>query len=472
MSLERWSSALASRSGSAPWLRPAALYVLALVVTVGLVARGHVFLVGLFVLCALVVAVAYRFPLLTIAALVAFGALPLMFLMTSWQGISTASVGHVPIEDVPLLPMAGAVAVRAVVLAAGKRRAALPRLLPLVVALAVVLAGLMVGEVARNFPIYRLSAVREFTVCYLGLVTVPYIALFLRPRRDIARVFKALALVGVGVPLVLLPLVGQLKGWGIGPQTRFYPSVVHMGILYGLIAAYLLQGRERPWRLALGALAVPAVFLIIADSHRSVWLAAGVSLVALTVTGRLRLDRFWKWGFVAVLVVAVAASALIALGKDPVGYVASRGVAFTDPNADATTSWRLSVWRSAIEQGRQHPVLGEGFGSYFDFQLAGGRDVTVQPHNFYVETFLKLGLVGLAAYVGLAAAVLATLIGARRRARRSGDPRLEPVVVMGLVAACASLAYSLVYSFEVYSMLFVGLGLAAALRSSDSTAVP
>jgi hypothetical protein len=35
-------------------------------------------------------------------------------------------------------------------------------------------------------------------------------------------------------------------------------------------------------------------------------------------------------------------------------------------------------------------------------------------------------------------------------------------------AACASLAFGLVYSCEVYSMLFVGLGLAAALRSIDS----
>lgn len=436
-----------------------------------LISGGHLDWLALFVAAALGVAVAYRFPVLMIAALVVFGILPLMFLTTPWaEVVGYASFYHVTIEYLPLLPIAGAVALRVSVLAADRRRAALPRFLPLAIVLASVLAGVMTMAVAMGFNAHPLSAIREFTVSYLGLVTVPYIALFLRSRRNIVRVFKSVALVGVGVPFVLLPLVGHLKGWGIGPLARFYPSPVHMGIVYGLIAAYLLQARERSWRLALGVVAVPAVLLIIVDSHRSVWLAAGVSLIVLAATGTIRLERFWKWGVVVVLVLVLSATALAALGKDPIGYVALRGAAFTHPNADVTASWRLSLWRSALKQGQEHPVFGEGFGSYFDFQLAGGV-VTVEPHNFYVQTYLKLGLVGLLTYVGAAAALLATLIAAWRRARRSGDVKLEPVMLMGLVAACASLTYGIAYSFDVYSMVFVGLGLAAALRSADSNAV-
>ncbi|MFA4966579.1 MAG: O-antigen ligase family protein, partial [Thermoleophilia bacterium] len=328
---------------------------------------------------------------------------------------------------------------------------------------------LMIGGVATGLAVRPLSALREFTVSYLGLVIVPYVALFVRSRRDISRVFIGVALVGVGAPLVLLPLVGELKGWGIGPETRFYPSTVHMGIVYGLLCLYLLWARGRAWRLVFAVVLIPSVFLIVVDSHRSVWLAISVSLVVLTVTGRIRLERFWKWGFVVVLVAVLAGTALAALGRDPIGYVASRSVAFSDPNADATSAWRLALWEGAIRQGRQHLVLGEGFGSYYGFRTSLGT-ITVSPHSLYVQTFLKVGLSGLLTYVALTAVVIAALASAWRRARRPGDRQMEPVLLMGLAAAWASVAYSLVYSFEVYSMLFVGIGLAAALRAADRSA--
>lgn len=445
-------------------------YLVGLGLLVGLIAGGHLEWLAVLLAGGFAVALAYRFPVLSIGALVAFGILPLMFLTTPWQAISTASFGHVPIESLSLLPMAGAVALRVTVLAATRRRVALPRYVPLVIALASVLVAVMVVGVAAGFTVRPLSAIREFTVSYLGLVIVPYVALFLHSRRDIVRVFKGVAVVGVCVPFLLLPLVGQLKGWGIGPQARFYAAPVHMGILLGLITIYVLQARELAWRHVFGIVLLPCVVLIMVDSHRSVWLAAGVSVIVLIASGRIRLERFWKWGIVAVLVIVLTGTALAAMGKDPVGYVASRGAAFRDPSADVTSSWRLAVWRSALEQGRQHPVLGEGFGAYFDFRLANGGRVTVEPHSLYVQLFLKLGLFGLVAYLGAAAALLAALAGAWTRTRRSGDANLEPIILMGLLAGCASLAFGLVYNLEVFAMLFVGLGLAAALRSTDSSA--
>lgn len=466
----RWRGPLVKRLGI-----PVA-YLSGLAALTALIAGGYLDVIALVVAGSLAVAIAYRFPVLTIAALVALGILlptfrAVMLQMTQWQGLGNGSFIHVLIEDLVLLPMAGAVAVRIVVLVVDQRRTALPRFLALAIALGSLLAMLFVLGVATGFTVRPLSALREFTVSYLGLVIVPYIALFLRSRRDITRVFKGVALVGVGVPLVMLPLVGQLKGWGIGPQARFYSADVHMGILYGLVAVYLLQARERAGRLVFAVVLPLSAFLIIADGHRSVWLAAGVSLVVLTLTGRIRLERFWKWGFIAALVLALAGTALMALGKDPLGYVASRSVAFSDPSADGNASWRLAIWQSAIQQGRSHLVLGEGFGSYYEFQTSFGT-ITTSPHNLYVQTFLKLGLFGLLTYMALAAVVAATLASAWRRVRRSGDSQMEPVLLMSVVAVCASLAFSLVYGFEAYSIIFVGLGLAAALRATDRIAAP
>jgi hypothetical protein len=432
------------------------------------IAAGHLDWLALFIVGALAVAAAYRCPVLSIAAVVLLSALSFVFLMTPWLGVSTASVFNVPIQALPLLPLACAVLLRAAVLAVGSERAPLPRFLPLAITFAGVLAALMLVAVVRGYVTYSLSALREFTVGYLGLIIVPYVALFLRSSRDIMRVFKAVALVGVVVPFALLPIVGQLKGWDIGPQSRYYPSVTHMGIMYSLVAAYLLQARHRSWRHLLAVVTVPAAVLIVVDSHRSAWLGVAVSLIVLIAARRIRLERVWKWGAIAILVVVFCGVALAMSGKDPVGFVASRAAAFIDPAADVTASWRLSIWRSAVEQSRQHLVLGQGFGSYFDFQLTGGRVVTVEPHNFYVQVFLKLGIAGLLAYLGAAAALLATLTSAWRRMRAANDLTLEPVVLMGVVAACASLAYGLVYAFDAYSLLFVGLALAAVLSNFRS----
>lgn len=447
---------------------PLAFLGVAAAITV-VIAAGHLEILALFLGGVAAVAIAYRFPVPTIAAHLAVSVLPLMLLMTPWAEVTGAALYRVPIQVLVLLPMTGAVAVRVAVLIASRRRTVLPRFLPLAIGLGSLLALLLFFGVATGFTARSLSAVREFAVSYLGLVVVPYIALFVRTRHDITRVFKGIALVGVGVPLVLLPLVGALKGWGIGPETRFYPSPVHMGILYGAVALWLLLARGRSWRPVLLLVVVSlSVIGIVADSHRSVWLATGVSLGVLAVTGKVKLERFWKWGFIAVLVALLAGAVLAALGRDPIDYVASRSVAFSDPNADVTAAWRLALWQAAIEEGREHLVLGEGFGSYYDFQTSVGN-ITVSPHSLYVQTFLKIGLSGVLTYVALAAALIAILVSSWRRIRGRHDSQLEPVLLMGLVAACASLAYGVVYAFDPYSMLFIGLGLAAALKATDRT---
>jgi O-antigen ligase len=339
------------------------------------------------------------------------------------------------------------------------------------IALAVLLVGLMTAGVAVGFSERPLSALREFSVSYLILVLAPYAALFLRTRKNILQVFKAVALFGVGAPLILLPLVATLKGWGIGPEARFYPSPVHMGILYGLVAICLLQSHERSWRSVFVPALPLAGVLLIADSHRSVWLATAVAVLLFVLTGRIRPERFWKWGGVAVLVALLVGTALTALHRDPIAYVASRSVAFSNPSADGTAAWRLALWEASIEQGREHLVSGEGFGFYFDAQTSHGR-ITHTPHSLYVQTFLKIGLAGLLTLVALAAALVAALAVAWRRVRLCGDRQMESVVLTGLIAACAALAYGLVYAFDPYSMVFIGLGLSAALRSCGSASGP
>jgi O-antigen ligase len=469
LNLDRVIPVADRRGGPQHALAIPVLYVGALAAALLLIADGRLVWLGLIVVGVAATAVAYRFALLTVAALLALWALPMMFADTSWQTIVNLSVSHVPIGDLPLLPMAAAVAVRAVVLATRTSRQKLPRIWHLVVALAAVLALIMLTAVASGFLIYRLSAVREFTINYLGLIVVPYVGMFVRSPKDVNRMFKAVAVFSLAAPLLLLPLIGHLKGWAISGPNRFYPASSDMGLLYAVVAAYVLSRSNHRWRKYFAVIVIPVVAFIIADSNRSVWLAGIVAYLVLVAARRIRLARFWKWGLVTVLVAVAATAALTVLGKDPVGFIMVRGRALTDPAADPTASWRLALWRSALGQSQAHLVFGQGFGvakgvgAYFSFNLATGGNVTVIPHNMYVMTLYNLGLVGLLAYVALAAALVIALLGAGKRSRRLSTGELEPILLMGLVAALASLAYGIPYTFEEYSMLYIGLGLAAAL---------
>jgi hypothetical protein len=111
------------------------------------------------------------------------------------------------------------------------------------------------------------------------------------------------------------------------------------------------------------------------------------------------------------------------------------------------TSGRAQAWQGALEQWRQRPILGYGFGTedevFFDcfYVFQGSR-----PENSYLGTMLQLGLVGLVlllAFLGSIAVPLA-------RGLRRGGPRIDAVGAATAVVA-AALVIGLVQSY-LYSV--------------------
>jgi O-antigen ligase len=177
----------------------------------------------------------------------------------------------------------------------------------------------------------------------------------------------------------------------------------------------------------------------------------------------ISLSRFWRWGPLLLLVVLVAMLAVSAWGMDPFAYIAERGRAYVEPSADPTSSGRLTHWKYELIEARRSLLAGQGFGGYFSVYIPEyGYKINVAPHNFYVFTLVKQGLIGLLLYAACALAV-AVLLWRRMRSCAESLPSVSRFLVMfGFAALLVASAYYMVYARDWYTMLWVGLGLAAS----------
>jgi len=161
------------------------------------------------------------------------------------------------------------------------------------------------------------------------------------------------------------------------------------------------KGR-RPWFFG-SSLVFLGVVLI--SQARSVWAAGLVGMIAVLIFARggLALSRTRSRAIVLLAVAAWLAFVgwtLLRTGNEVVGSVVDIG----------TFGWRISGWQTlvsdAIARGPITVPIGEPFGSGFLRTLDSGVVTGVQPHNWYVQIFLRLGIIGLMVLVGMAMAAV------------------------------------------------------------------
>lgn len=403
---------------------------------------------------------AYRFRLSAVLALLLSVLIPQLALTVdllpdNWDALG----GGVRIADLILVGMWGA---SAALLVSRRHRF---RSENIFIGISLGLAALLFVAVARNWSAYGLSALGEFRFRYLILGLPVFLALGLdspRSRLLAARLLAWAPVVGVSV---MLPVVGALRGWGLGEASRFYPSAISLALLLAAIWIGLSSegshGGVAPG-LAYGAFTLIAL-VILKDAHRSVWLVAGVSLLMLVWLRVIKIQRLWVWAPLALiggtLVIVLSAS-----GANPVDYVVARGQAFLDPASDPTSNWRLMVWKAYSAVLRNNPLFGQGFGGYWDVYVPEfGARVITSPHSMYAQTLVKTGLVGMLALLGWFAVSLRALVRSRSQIVPIARPGQE-MIVLGVVAIGASLAYGTVYALEFWPLAWMGLALAEKFR--------
>lgn len=414
----------------------------------------------------LLAAVAYVWPVFTATLFLVLGPLGDVFNMTPlasrFQGVSFAAVRPV---DAVLTAMLLAVVAR-VIASVGRREQRFPAVLRWSLSL---FALWVLAEIVRNITTYGLSAPGEFRFRYLILSLPVYIGVFFARSRDRRQLLKLTILVATVVSLCFIPLIGMLKGWAVGPDSRFLPAVLSLGLTLGWIALYLSvrYGVLRVSPTVVWSLALPIAGLVLVDSHRSVWLVALVVPIVLLLVGELGSVRIPGWTVPVGAVAGLAAITMLGLGLVSVPNLVTRAEAFTAPRQDATASWRETQWQAQLAVWRHHPLVGQGFGGYWSAGEAYGSS-DVSPHSLYVQTLVKLGFAGLALFVAVLTSVAFVLMRALAQSRRAGLRRGldHMLMVMGVVGLVAMLVFGVAYAFDYYSLLFVGLGMAAAVSKT------
>lgn len=172
--------------------------------------------------------------------------------------------------------------------------------------------------------------------------------------------------------------------------------VIVFGLGLGLCAYYLNRPELRAksvWICAATALALVGIYC---SGSRNGLLIAGLQL--LLFGGLLRPYRYIFWAGLGAIALLTASVLIWGVGGR------------TLPEALATASLRLSVWRLALEMIPQHPWFGTGLGTFkllydpADFPVAG--DFLPHAHNLWLMLAAEAGIPVALGFTGIVGWVL------------------------------------------------------------------
>ncbi len=139
--------------------------------------------------------------------------------------------------------------------------------------------------------------------------------------------------------------------------------------------------------------------------HRSVWFSVLASLLLVVLFDKSARRKLA--GGIGILVFPLGVFVLALLfvngSNDVVNSVASSAVEVGASRSSLT--WRIDSWaellNSWIHSGPVQYLFGEPFGSGFARFIEGVEGPTVEaPHNYYVQTLLRVGLIGTLVFLG------------------------------------------------------------------------
>ena len=174
-----------------------------------------------------------------------------------------------------------------------------------------------------------------------------------------------------------MPLSMRLTALGLWNTVIMAAHSVGALAVLGL-ALVLQRPWRRAWLLPAGLVAVGYLAFLIFSQTRGVWLAltaAGV-VVLMGVPWRARL------AVVASLLVGVGAVALY-----DVNLLLQRGA-----------SYRPALWQGGLQLLVENPLLGLGFHE-FNLAVPGLKRLFKHPHNLFLDTGVRLGVIGLSLFL-------------------------------------------------------------------------
>lgn len=207
-----------------------------------------------------------------------------------------------------------------------------------------------------------------------------------------------------------------------------------------------------------------------------------ILLLPILGLGLIRTDS--QGGLVALAVAGVAAIVFGGPARRLAIVVAGSAVAFTTfwytvvttpVNLTEGGASREVLWKVAIHVARDHPFMGVGAGNlpvveprYALTNVSLARvDLVAKAevaHNTYLHLLAEYGVIGVALFLGIVAAVFLSALRAIRTFAATGDREMELLARGVVVALCAILCAYFFISAQYEKQLWLLLGMAGSLR--------
>jgi len=323
----------------------------------------------------------------------------------------------------------------------------------------------LIFEIGRNIHQHGTSALGEFRYRYMVLFLFYYVIVLIDDQKKMDSLLKGLFILSLFIPLFMFPIIGFFNGWHFGAQYRFFNANLSLGLLYG-VTAWILAIKYNVFKggFFTALLIISSLFLVLVDSHRSVWITLIAIIIVLAYFNEYNFIKIFKYSIPMLLICLTIYILITAVGLNVFEYLGERGGEIINPGTEGTGYWRISVWRAQLEKFHTSPLVGEGFGGYWlVFVPEFNRTIDISPHSLYVQTLVKLGIVGFLIYGSIILHCVNKLLKLYRIFKSHNHNYAYYLLISVLILTCSHVFYS-VYAFEPYSLTFSGLGLSLAFR--------
>ena len=203
-------------------------------------------------------------------------------------------------------------------------------------------------------------------------------------------------------------------------------------LLLPLVLALVITAKHWQWKvIAAGIFCVGGMAMAMTYS-RAAWVGLACSMAVFVFLWKPKLLP----AFIALCVLAVPFLPATVLNR----------ILTITNTADSSTSSRVSLYRAAIEVIKRSPLPGAGLGTaatqeYIrEFNLYHDKAPFVHAHNFYLEVWIQMGLLGVCSFVG---SMLWNIKNAARAARHSGPSVGRTVAMAAASAMCGAMVCGL-----------------------------
>jgi hypothetical protein len=190
--------------------------------------------------------------------------------------------------------------------------------------------------------------------------------------------------------------------------------------------------------------------VVILLQHRTLWVAAPLGLLVLAFRQRSTAKK----GMVRII--GLAGGTILVLGLVFAGPENRLTISLEKRTDTHTFEWRYEGWVELLE-GREAPqgtevFIGAPYGEGYEREVFGAEE-DVSPHNYYLESYLRHGLIGLGGL--LIAYALAVGHLAKQRLGRGEGGLADPDVLLALAAT--QLIFFFTYAPSVEQGILAGL---------------